>query len=292
MAKKAFEGVKRTDAYRFDPADLILIDDPEHPLYDERVHLPTEESMVRNIAMLGVIEPVVISKIGGKAIVVDGRQRVKAAREASDRLEQEGRERILVPCVVRPGNAEGLFGVAVSANEHRKDDTPLGRASKMLKLLEHGRTEQECADIFGVTLKTISNWMKLVELPNDVQDAVDRGQLSSSAAAGLSGLEPKECKSALTKLLSQPTKRTQDGKKKKKVSASQVMATTGRSAYKFRSKADALEAAPQKYREEIAPMLAGSPAARVARLASELGKHPDMRTHPAWVALKAMVGGE
>jgi ParB family chromosome partitioning protein len=279
--KQAFEHGKRANLYRFDPRDLVLIEDPEHPLYDERVHLPTEESLVKNIMMHGVIKPVVISKIGGDPVVVDGRQRVKASLEASDRLEAEGKERVRVPCLVRPGNAELLLGVAVSANEHRKDDSPLGRAHKMLRLLEAGRTEEECAVIFGVTGQTIANWLKLAELPNAVQYAVDVGDISATAASELSGLGHKECKAALVKLIAES-----GGKRPSKRKATKA---AGRGGYKFRSRKDALEAAPQKYQEEIKPMLAGSPAARIARIAEELGGIAALRTNPAYVALKAMV---
>lgn len=280
--KQAFENAKRANLYRFDPRDLMLIDDPEHPLYDERVHLPTEERLVKNIAMHGVIEPVIIAKnADGKAMVVDGRQRVKAALEASDRLEAEGKERVMVPCFVRRGNGESLFGVSVSANEHRKDDSPLGRASKMLRLLETGRTEEECAVIFGVTSQTIQNWLKLVELPNAVQDAVDRGVISATAASGLSGLDHKECKTALAKLIAES-----GGKKPSK---RKVTKAAGGKGYRFLSKKDALEAAPQKYQEEIKPLLAGSPAARVSRIVAELANIEGIRTNPAYVALRYMV---
>jgi ParB family chromosome partitioning protein len=282
--KQAFDSGKRANLYRFDPRDLVLVDDPEHPLYDERVHLPTEESLVRNIAMHGVIEPVIICKIGGDPVVVDGRQRVKAALEASDRLEAEGKERVLVPCMTRRGNAESLFGVSVSANEHRKDDSPLGRAHKMLRLLETGRSAEECSIIFGVTPQTITNWLTLVELPNAVQDAVDRGDISATAASCLSGLSHRECKLALAKLLSEAGS--------KKPSKRKVVQATGGNGYRFRTRKDALEAAPQKYREQIKPLLAGSPAARIVMILAELAKVEGIRTNHAYVALCAMVNSK
>lgn len=279
--KQAFEHGTRANLYRFDPRDIVLVDDPDHLLYDERVHLPTDESLVRNIIMHGVIKPVVINKIDDNPVVVDGRQRVKAALIASDRLEAEGKARLKVPCMIRRGNAETLLGVAVSANEHRKDDSPLGRAHKMLRLLGAGYTEDECVIIFGVSGQTIANWLKLVELPNAVQDAVDRGAISATAASGLSGLGHKECKTALAKLVSES-----GGKKPSK---RKVIKATGGSGYKFRSRKDALDAAPQKYQQEIRPLLAGSPAARIARIAEELGGIAALRTNPAYVALKSMV---
>jgi ParB family chromosome partitioning protein len=282
-SKVAFANAKRANLFRIDPAELVLIVDTDHPLYDERVHLPVEESLVRNIAVYGVIEPVIVAKLGDQPVVVDGRQRVKAAREASDRLEKEGRERIMVPCFMRRGNAEALFGVSISANEHRKDDSPLGKSDKLLRLLAIGRTEEDCADIFGVSGQTIANWLVLAELPNAIKDAVDRGVLSATAAASLHGLDHKACKTALASLIAAGAKPGKRASKRK------VAQTTGKVTYKFRSKADAIEAAPAKYHEDIKPLLAGSPAARISRIASELGSVEGIRTNPAFVALKALV---
>jgi ParB family chromosome partitioning protein len=281
MAKSLFK-TARGDLFRFPATDLVLIDDPTHPLYDERVHMDVDESLVRNIMVHGVIEPVVVAKIDGKPVVVDGRQRVKAAKAASERLEREGGKPVLVPCVVRRGGEGVLFGVSVSANELRTDDTPLAKAEKLVRLLSLGYTEEEAGVVFGVSPRTIDNWLRLTELDPAVKYAVDEGQISATAAGELSGLPKTEQKAALKKLLAaSPGQRPSRSKTKK---------ATKRNGYRFRSKKEILESVPESRRDEVRPYISGPPANRIALCVAELRKIPDLKSNPAFVALLNLIG--
>lgn len=229
MAKSAF-AAKRRDAFVFNPNDLVLIEDEEHHLYDSRVKMPLDEALVKSIMYQGVIEPVVITKEGNCPVVVDGRQRVRAAREANAQLEKMGREPIGVTCVVRRGDESSLFGVAISANENRQDDTPLGRAEKCARYLDMGRTEEEAAIAFGVTPQSIKLWMRLLECSAPVKKAVERGDLAATAANQLADLPAAEQKEMLAKLL-------EDGKRNgKKVTARRVAQAAGKKSARMKSR--------------------------------------------------------
>jgi ParB family chromosome partitioning protein len=199
MGKTAFES--RTNAYTFLPEELVLINNPDHPLYDERIKLPIDDGLVRNIMMNGVIEPIVITKLQGQPVVVDGRQRVRCAAEANKRLLAEGKEPVRVTAVVRKDQDINLFGVSISANENRQDDAPLGRARKCARYLAMGHTEQEAAVVFGVSKTCITGWMKMLSCSTEVIKAVEKGIISASAATELSGLDHEEQNSALATLL-------------------------------------------------------------------------------------------
>lgn len=69
MGKNAFDASILT-AFWFYPEDIVLITDPEHPLYDKRVLLPINEPMVASIMLdgQGVIEPVVVTKWNGEEL--------------------------------------------------------------------------------------------------------------------------------------------------------------------------------------------------------------------------------
>jgi len=220
--KTAFDS--RTNAWTFDPADLILIENPDDPLYDPRVLLPLDEPMVLSIMFQGVIEPVIIAKQANQPVVVDGRQRVKCAREANRRLREQGKEPVRVTAVVRRGTDADLFGVVISTNENRQDDTPLGRAEKCSRYLAMGRKEGEAAIAFGVTKQTISQWMKLLQCAPAVRKAVERGQLTSTDAAKLSNLPRGEQNDKLEALLADAQK---DGRRR--VATKAVAAATGQS---------------------------------------------------------------
>jgi len=200
MASKTAIDAPRTNAFMVEPERLVLVTDKEHPLYDPRVHDAPEESLIRNIMVYGVIEPVIVRTNGDAIEVVAGRQRVKASIEANKRLEAEGKEPLRVPCMVKRGQEADLFGVTISENEQRRDDTPLAKADKAQRLLNMGKTEEELAIAFGVSRQTVKNWLKLQELSAPVRKAVERGEIPATAAGELSGLSGEEQKKRLEEM--------------------------------------------------------------------------------------------
>jgi ParB family transcriptional regulator, chromosome partitioning protein len=195
----------------FAPEKLTLVTDPKHPLFDERVHLPVDEALVRNIMVYGITQPVTLRLNGripdgthdGKPIVevVVGRQRVKAALEANKRLAKEGAELIRVPAVMKRAEAGTLAGVMIGENEHRKADTPIVRARKLERFLALGKSEEEAAIAFGVTEATIKNMLKVLELHPKVQKAIEAGTVPVNVAKELSVIPQEEQGAALDKLI-------------------------------------------------------------------------------------------
>jgi ParB family chromosome partitioning protein len=192
MGKPVFKASRR-DCYLFDPTKLKLVTDEKHHLYDPRVKLPVDEALVESIMFdaQGVIEPVVVTKDGEDAVVVDGRQRVKAAVEANKRLKKAGEVQVKVPCIVRRGTAKHLAGTAVMANELRRDDDILVRAKKATNLSNYGYTEEEIAIMFGVTKQTILNWLAIGSLDKTVKSAIKDGKIPASHAMRLARV-PKD----------------------------------------------------------------------------------------------------
>lgn len=205
MAKTAVEA-PRTNAWLFDPEQLKLVTDESHHLYDPRIHLPIDEAMVKNIMVNGVIEPVIIAKEGLDVIVVDGRQRTKNAIEANKRLTAEGKESVKVTCIIRRGDDASLFGVLISANENRQNDSPLGKADKLARYLSMGRTEEQAAIAFGVSAVTIKTWLAMLSLSDTIKQAVDAGVISATAAVKLADLPRIEQETALNSLVESGSK--------------------------------------------------------------------------------------
>lgn len=197
----------RQDLLQFDPEDIALITDVAHPLYDPRVGLPVDESMVLNIMANGVLEPIGVRRNGEKDGVpviecVYGRQRVKAAREANKRLAKEGKQTIRVPAVIKRGGDGVLFGMLISENEGRQDDSPVDKAKKIARYLEHGRTTKDAAVMFCCSEQSIKDKLALLDLDKSVQKAVETGKIGATLAAHeLSKLPREEQKDALDKLV-------------------------------------------------------------------------------------------
>jgi ParB family chromosome partitioning protein len=203
--RQALEGT-RLNAFGMDPEDLVVVgfdtkDGPEHPLYDERVNLPLEESMVCNLMVHGVLEPVLVRKNGDVAEVVAGRRRVLHAREANKRLKKQGSELLRVPCFVKRGDDGALMGVSISENEIRRDDVLSAKADKLRRYLATGKSEKDAAVAFGVSHQTIKNWGKLSDLSREVVKAIENGDVPASAGYSLAELPRDEQREKLAELL-------------------------------------------------------------------------------------------
>jgi len=210
MGKKRVVEGKRFDGFYMDPEDIKIVGlDDETPacdalahLYDPRIEAPVDPNMVNSIMLYGVTEPVIITTKKPEfedAIVVDGRSRVRAARV----VKQKTGEDIRVPVVIRRGDDADLFGVMVTSNEIRRDDTPMVKAGKVQRYIHSmHRTPQEAAVTFGVSEVAIANWLKLLELAKPVQKLVEEGKLSADAASKFHGLPAREQTEKALKLIS------------------------------------------------------------------------------------------
>lgn len=234
MGSQAFskDTAKRGNLWQFDPNAIVIIgvdtkDGVEHELYDERAFLPLDESMVLSIMDMGVQESITVRKNGatGKAEVVNGRRRVLHAREANKRLKKAGDPLVMVPAILTSGSEERMQAKAIALNEIRTDDPMMVKVAKCERLLERNGNDYKAAAIaFGVTTAAIKNWMKVSELAAPVKKAIDRGDISASAAAQLHSLE----KEAQVKKLGELTEGAKK-KGKKKASTKAAKSAAGKS---------------------------------------------------------------
>lgn len=206
MAKNsidAYGASGKSNVLFFKPEDLTLVTDRDHPLFDERVFLPLDEAMVKNVMDQGIIQPISVWKDPelGKTLVVAGRQRVKHTIEANRRLAESGQKPLQVPGVIRRGSAIKMAGAMVSENEIRKADTPLGRAKKMANLQERGHGDDDLALLFGCNVATVRSSLALLECPAAVQLAVESGQISVTHAKALSKLPAQEQREKVAELV-------------------------------------------------------------------------------------------
>ncbi|NBO55129.1 MAG: hypothetical protein EBU84_11175, partial [Actinobacteria bacterium] len=180
-----------------DPYELTIIgldtdDTKEHHLFQERVYLPVDENLVKNIKVYGIQMPVLVRKDGDKMIVVDGRQRTRAARQACDEAKEAGEHPIRVPVRTVVANDSRATGIMISTNELRQDDTILDKALQASRLLSQYGDVEEVAIAFGRTAATIKNWLLLVEADPQVHTCIRAGKLSVTTAIEISRLKREE----------------------------------------------------------------------------------------------------
>lgn len=183
--KTAFPGATRvTEVFAMDPDDLELVEDKDHQLYDERVKWPVSERLVLSIMARGVRVPVKVIKDGEDVLVVDGRQRVKAAREANKRLKAKGDEPVLVR-IVRGDKGESMEDAALDVlelNEIRQASTLVIKMRHAKRLMAKGHSEEAVARACGITTQTLDGWMKLLAASKEVIEAVEMERVPLTTA--------------------------------------------------------------------------------------------------------------
>lgn len=186
------EGRGQTFTYKAEK--LIIVDDPKSPLYDPRIHQPVPDWMVKSILELGVLKPILVRRNGTnedgtpRIEVVDGRQRVRAVREANWYILQEGgseEDLKLVPAVYKRLDAKAAETVSNAANLSIVD-SPLTRAKKIQRYLDNGHTEEAAMTTFGFdSPAALQGALAILECSEEVQKGVEDGTVTLSAAKEL-----------------------------------------------------------------------------------------------------------
>lgn len=143
------------------------------------------KELTHSIREFGLLQPVVVRPVGdGTFELIMGERRWRAAAKAGLNT---------IPSIVREAKDDSLLRDALLENIHRVQLNPLEEANAYQQLLEEfGVTQNELADRIGRSRPQITNTIRLLRLPIDVQRRVAAGVLSSGHARALLGLEDKE----------------------------------------------------------------------------------------------------
>ena len=152
------------------------------------------EELANSIKADGVIQPIVVRKVGDKYEIIAGERRFRASKLAG--LEK-------VPIVVKNVSDRKARELALVENIQREDLNPIEEAISLKTLMEEYKlTQQELSDIVGKSRSYIANNLRLLNLSDYIKDYLIRGELSPSQGRTLLSLETKEeRKKYLDKLL-------------------------------------------------------------------------------------------
>ncbi|SBT53301.1 ParB/RepB/Spo0J family partition protein [Micromonospora narathiwatensis] len=171
------------------PVDAI-VPNPKQPrqVFDE----DALEELKVSIQEVGFLQPIVVRQLDGeKYELVMGERRWRAAQAV-------GRESI--PAIVRDTRDDAMLRDALLENIHRANLNPLEEAAAYQQLLEEfGATHEELARRIGRSRPQISNTIRLMNLPAQVQRRVAAGVLSAGHARALLSLDDGEAQEQLAK---------------------------------------------------------------------------------------------
>jgi ParB family chromosome partitioning protein len=169
------------------PADLthLAIDQIERNPFQPRRAFDQDEmaALSQSIRMHGVLQPLVVRSVDGHYQLIAGERRLKAAQEAG--LAD-------VPVRVVDFNDQQVLEAALVENIQRADLNPIEKAQGFHDYLERfGMTHEQLATRLGLDRTTVTNLVRLLELPPEVQDAVRVGQISAGHARALLAVPDK-----------------------------------------------------------------------------------------------------
>lgn len=130
-----------------------------------------------SIKQNGVLQPLLVRKKGNEYEIVAGERRYQAAKAAG--LDE-------VPVIIREVSDEDVFKLALIENLQRSDLTPLEEARGYRQLIkDKGLTQEELAHILSKSRSAITNTLRLLDLPKEVQSYVEEGAISASHARAI-----------------------------------------------------------------------------------------------------------
>jgi ParB family chromosome partitioning protein len=131
----------------------------------------------------GIIQPLVVRSKGAGYEIVAGERRYRAAREAG--LSQ-------VPCLVREFSDEENMLIAIIENMQREDLNPIEEAQGLNEMIRaYGMTQEDVSKSVSKSRPYITNALRLLKLPQEMQTMLAEGKMSTGHARALLSIKDK-----------------------------------------------------------------------------------------------------
>ena len=179
----------KNEVLELDPASVLP--NPSQPR--KRFSVNDLEMLKASIARDGVLQPILVRRVGETHQVVAGERRLRAAKDLG--LEK-------IPALLVAVGDDRLLEVALIENIQREDLNPIELALAYRQLMEVRKWTQEVlAQTLALSRPGVANTLRLLELPEDIQSSITRGQITMGhAKVLLSVTDPKEQKLLFEKI--------------------------------------------------------------------------------------------
>jgi len=139
------------------------------------------EELAASIRANGIIQPIVVRRNGERFQIIAGERRWRAAQRAG---------LMKVPCVIKTIAEENVLEISLIENIQREDLNPIEEANAYSRLLEQLQvTQEEIARRVGKDRSSVTNSLRLLKLPVEIQKMVEDEKLSMGHARALLALE-------------------------------------------------------------------------------------------------------
>lgn len=160
--------------------------------YQPRLEFSTEsiEDLRRSIDEKGVIQPILVRRFGGGYQLIAGERRLRAAKLAGLGT---------IPCIVTEASSpEELMELSLVENIQREDLNPIEEAKAYRALMDQCyMTHEDVSHKVGKDRSTVSNLLRLLRLPAEVQQRLSDGTITMGHARALLSVEDERLQSGL-----------------------------------------------------------------------------------------------
>ncbi|MGM0598780.1 MAG: ParB/RepB/Spo0J family partition protein [Candidatus Rifleibacteriota bacterium] len=163
--------------FRFLPLDQVTANPGQPRKVFEKQYL---EELAQSIKKNGVLQPILVRQIGNNFQIVSGERRFRAGKMAG--LKK-------IPAVIRKLDEKQTMLAGLIENIQRKDLNPLEEARTLKEILmNHGLTHDQLAERIGRSRSALTNRLRLLQLPSEVQLMIIDGKISPGHAKMLAGM--------------------------------------------------------------------------------------------------------
>lgn len=191
-APKVVEEVPKTQrVLQISVGDIVA--NPFQPR--KEFHAEQLNELVSSIKEYGILQPLVVTeKENGMFELISGERRLRASKQAG--LKK-------VPAILRMADEQEKLELALIENIQRSDLSPIEEAHSYAQLMdEFGLTQEKIAERVGKSRPTVANTLRLLKLPDDIQNALADGNISMSMARVLVGMDkPSEQRAMFERML-------------------------------------------------------------------------------------------
>lgn len=161
-------------------ASIVTNPDQPRKSFDETQLSELSDSIKQN----GVLQPILVRKKGDMYEIVAGERRYQASKLAG--LKE-------IPAIIRDIDDAEVFQLALIENLQRSDLTPIEEARGYRQLLDtKGLTQEGLAKILSKSRSAIANTLRLMDLPQEVQDLMEEGQITPGHARAILAVPTEE----------------------------------------------------------------------------------------------------